>query len=469
MQNKSLQKYQTITKGLHETWTPHAGQVRVGQALFSRNCKEIFVQAARNWGKTELVSYCLWRYANLHPDSENYYFSPYMKQSREILWASYRLQQFGPKDWIKSINNTEMRVTFTNGAFIKLDGSDNVDAYRGVKPKGLIVFDEFKDFRPEFYEAFEPNRIAHNCPIIIIGTPPDRECQFLTVANEFKEADHKEFFHAASYENPHIDRRWLDEQKRTLIQRGETDVWEREYEAKYVPGGVSKIFPMLTKDVVVSHADIMHDIKRDMKKLHWYLGADPAAATTFAIIFAAINPYDKKIYILDEIYESEQSKMSVDQIGRRIIEKRNELWAYSDWTQLYDEAATWFKNEMLDRFQEYYQPTSKAHNKKDHGLSLIKDILLGGHMVISDRCVQLFKELDNYYKDKSGKIPKINDHGIDDLRYILGASYYELNPSFEYKEKEDEGYRSSRISDDFPGLDDVGDTAPEQWENDQWI
>jgi len=466
---QNLSHYTKIINGLHKNWSAHPGQVRVGKALFNDGAKDIFVEAGRNWGKTELVSYCLWRYANMYPGSENYYFSPFMKQSREILWASKRLQRFGPKEWITKINDQETRIRFTNESFIKLDGSDNVDAYRGVKPRGLIIFDEFKDFRPEFYEAFDPNRVAHNIPIIIIGTPPDRECQFLEIAKEFRESPNKSYFHAPTSENPYIDKSWLENKRQTYIDRGEEDVWQREYLANYVPGGISKIFPMLNRTHVMKHEDLMGEIKPDMKKLHYYLAADPAAATTFAIIFAAINPYTKKIYILDEIYESDQQKMSVDQIGRRFLEKREELWSRGEWMQVYDEAATWFKNEMFDRYEEFFQPTQKALNKKDNGLSLIKDILLGNHIVISDRCVNLYKELDNYYKDKTGKIPKLNDHGIDDLRYILGAAYYELNPSFEYKEKEDERFRSARISDDFPGLDDAGDEMPENWENDQWM
>ena len=159
----------TGIEALHRKWTPHPAQVELGRALLSGGFLDVFGQCGRNFGKTELVGYLTWRYAFTFPRSENYYFAPYMKQAREIMWASRRIQDFGPKDWIESINNTEMRITFKNGSFIKLDGSDNVDAYRGVKPKGLTIYDEFKDFRPEFHEAYDPNRAAFNSPLLIIG------------------------------------------------------------------------------------------------------------------------------------------------------------------------------------------------------------------------------------------------------------------------------------------------------------
>ena len=101
---------------LHKRWAPHPAQAQIGHALLVRGCTDIFAVCGRNFGKTELVAYLLWRYAFTYPGSENYYFSPFMKQSREILWETNRLQSFGPKSWLNgNPNNTEMRIRFRNG------------------------------------------------------------------------------------------------------------------------------------------------------------------------------------------------------------------------------------------------------------------------------------------------------------------------------------------------------------------
>ena len=456
-QSQAAREYISLINGLHSRWTPHDDQVRVLTPLFAHGAKDIFAQCGRNWGKTESICYALWRWAKSNPFSENYYFAPYMKQAREILWASQRMQQFGPVSWLDgNPNNTEMRIRFTNGSFIKLDGSDNVEAYRGVKPKGLSVFDEFKDFRPEFYEAYDPNRAAYNSPLVIIGTPPERDCQFIQLANEYRLAKGKYYFEAPSDRNPHISREWLAKKKAELYARGEGDVWEREYMARFVPGGASKIFPMLTRDVVVPRGTLMKTIERDMRKLNWFWINDPAAASVFAAIFVAVNPYTKMIYIVDEIYETNQLNMTVDQIGRRGIKMRDDISTRVEWRQIYDEAETWFSNEMLDRFQESFEPTFKHAMDKAHGLSLFKDALLQKRVMISDSCPKTYWELDNYFKDKNGKIPKENDHTIDCIRYFLAASHYELNTRIEVKETDNENFRAARISHDFPELDDFG-------------
>lgn len=455
--------YANVLSELHKRWTPHQGQIDLGRPLFTSR-RDVFGQCGRNFGKTDFVAYALWRWALLNPGSENYYFAPFMKQAREILWASRRIQNFGPSKWIKSVNNSEMRIIFTNDSFIKLDGSDNVDAYRGIKPKGLSVFDEFKDFRPEFYDAYDPNRATHQSPLVIIGTPPDRECQFLEVASEFKKNENKHFYHGPTSANPYIGEKWLKAKELEYIQKGEEDAWQREYLAEYVPGGISKVFSGLSRDHVVPHEQLVEQTLRDHRKLSWHTTADPAGSSVFAVLFSAIHPYKKEVYVFDELYIEDQSSMSVGQVGPLILEKKRELDQYSrfDWIQTYDEAESWFYNEMHSQFNEFFQPTRKAMNKKEHGISLIKDLLHDKKVLISDRCVKLFWEMDNYYRDKNGKLPKLRDHLIDCFRYTLDASHYSINEEVEYKWEEDENVRYKTIQDEISGVNKWGEPISDE-------
>ena len=453
-------------KALHEMWTPHAAQIEIGRALIGEHFKDVFAQCGRNLGKTELVAYLHWRWAWTYPNSENYYFSPYMKQSREILWASRRVQTFGPQDWITKVNEQEMRIHFSNGSFLKLDGSDNVDSYRGVKPKGLTVFDEFKDFRPEFFEAYDPNRAAYDSPLMIIGTPPEFEGQFTEIATSWANDRTKRFFKFPSHENPHISRKWLADKKAELYARGEGDKWEREYMAEFVRGGSKRIFPMLKNEMVKPHGELMRKIARDRRRLEWFLWADPAGASTFAVLLAAINPYTRDIYFLDEIYEQRQEEMTVDKIGSRCISMSRQLFD-GEWRFGYDEAEKWFANEMLERFSLSFEPTQKSKNDKTTGLSLLKDAMLQGKVFISERCHKFFWELDNYRKDDQGRIVKRDDHLIDCARYILGAAYYSLNESMPVVREQDPMFRGARIEDDFAGYTETGEKL-DDWENSLW-
>lgn len=430
-----------ILDDLYTGWQPHSGQKKVGKALYLDEKKQVFIQCGRKWGKTDFVIHALWRHALLNPGSACYYFCPQLKQGKEIVWSSGRIQRFGPKKYIKKIDNSELRVTFKNGSFIKVDGSDNHEAYRGITPD-FSVYDEFKDFHPKFHEGYAPNFAVKQAPLIIIGTPPQSEGQYTDLAKECMIREDSSWFQMSSYENPHISAEWLDREKQKLIARGEEDVWFREYMAEMVRGGKNSIFPMFNRDAVTYHEDIIREIARDRHKMEWYVAVDPGTTTAMAALFCAVNPYNKKFYVLDELYITDQRDTSVNVAFPNMIEKCDELFPRGDidedWIFTYDEAAAWFSTEVQGSFPEHdiaLFPTQKHLNKKEEGLSLIKDMLLSEIVVISDRCEFLSWEMLNYVRDDKGKIPKKNDHLIDCFRYALGAAQYDLNDVVEAKHK----------------------------------
>lgn len=444
--------YAETILGLHDTWEPHDGQWQLIEDIFLNGIMSAFLRCGRKWGKTEMALYCLWRTARQFPNSPCYYFAPQQNQARGIIWEDPRAKNFGPRDWLlpgsRGISESDMVLRFKNGSFIKIDGTDNYNKYRGVRYK-MSVYDEYKDSDPRMRKSMRPNAAVLNAVDIYMGSPPDvTGTDYQMLDKEHKTDREKRAYHQPTWKNPHISRKWLFDEKTRLYKRGEGDEWEREYGAKYVKGGAKAIFPMVDESMIKPHDQIIEEIRRDVKKLKWYWWADPAGATCFAVLFVAINPYNKKVYVLDEIYEKDQREMTTLRIGERTIAKRNELNGKTKaWRQGYDEAATWFNNEWVQQFptEEALEPSHKAKKSKVDGLSLIKEIMLQDLLVISDRCTNFYAELDGYVKDKNGKIPKEDDHLIDDLRYILGAEWYELNPKEEYREEADEDFRGEAL------------------------
>lgn len=465
----ALANYVLTIKELHKRWVPHAGQIKCGHALFGQGKKSIFVQCGRKWGKTEFALYVMWRWARLNPGSRIYYIAPYLKQAREIVWADPRIVNFGPRSWLlpgsKGVNNSEMRLNFTNGSFIKIDGSDNFDSHRGTRPS-LIIYEEFKDHRPEFRIVMRPNLAVCDAPEIFIGTPPEMETDFQKVAQEhIDDPKNKLYYEAPTYDNPLISRAWLEAERKRLYDRDEGDYWEREYMGRYVPGGQSKIFPMLSKKLHMakSHEEMLRAMADQRKSLDWYVLADPAASSVFAVLLAALNRYTKHWYYVGEIYETRLGHTSMSKIGPRIINLRDNTWSAmfganpkiimqgSDASHVYDEAEAWFAQEWLDAFpnQPAFMPTHKALNDKDVGVSLIKDSLLGGLVTMSPQVPMLFHEMDHYHRDKNGRIPKGKDHQIDNVRYGNGHSNYNCTPEAFIAPEDDENFRGATPEDDF--------------------
>ena len=279
----TLLNYAEVVTALHQEWIPHEGQILAGKALFNDDIRNIFIQCGRKWGKTEFAIYVLWRWAQLNPGRGCYYIAPQLKQAREIVWADPRIKTFGPRSWLldgsDGINNTEMRLKFKNGSFIKIDGSDNYDSHRGTRP-GILVYEEYKDHRPEFRKAMRPNLGVYNAPEIFIGTPPedvdlnDKDNEYVLTALEHMNKPNAIYKKAPTWENPHIPGWWLKEEKQRLVLRGEEHEWTREYCGEFCKGGASKIFPMIKRDMIRKHGDIMGELQKDLKKLEWYIIAE---------------------------------------------------------------------------------------------------------------------------------------------------------------------------------------------------
>lgn len=410
---------------LNSKWTPHAGQIPIGQALLVDGIKDVFACCGRNFGKTDLAIYLLWRWALLNPGSENYLFEPEQKQAKEILWASGRIQAFGEAEWLDGEpNNTEMRIRLSNGSFIKIDGSDNFEAYRGVKPKGLIIYDELKDINPKFLDAFEPNRAAHDIPALWIGTPPEYESHYIHYMEEAKANPAWRYFHAPTSSNPYVKPEWLAGKKAYYERIGDAETWLREYEAVFVKGGKSHIIPQFVK---LKPCKV--ELPTDLNHWHLYTIFDPGTASVFAVLFALVNPYTKRIKVWREIYETDQSEMTTRKIWARVYPIYRELIdaGVRTYEFIYDEAALWFANELREITSYWLSPTRKSKADKESGVGLIRDVLDKGLMEYDESCVKFAWEFENYVKDRHGRIPKKNDHLIDCFRYLLDAAGFTLD------------------------------------------
>lgn len=436
----SIRAYTERLRKLHELFKPHPGQVTAGRAYFEQNAKQILLQCGRNFGKSLFGTYCAIRHAILNYNAAIYIIGPKQKQQSEIIWHSGYLRNMIPKEYLgrgnESFNQAQLRVWFDTGSFIKIDGSDNEDDLRGYKPD-LLIIDEFKDWKREAFQAMEPNLKAKNASVIMVGTPPDAEC-FYTEMRRFvmaKQAggDKKYFYlELPTSTNPHIDSELLAQTHYDMVQRGEEAVWEREYMARYVPGGAASVFPRFAVSThVKAHDNIIKLIKRDLRKLQWFCVCDPGTTTVFAVLFGAINPYTGQVFLLDEIYEKDRALCSTTQIWERVgeivddLNPRPDLWVYA-----YDEAAAWFAVEVSDKYGAALLPTQKKLSNKDSQISLIRDLMrIPNKFVVSDRCSMFCHEVQNYITDSTGKLPRKNDHLIDCLRYLLSIANYELNPT----------------------------------------
>jgi hypothetical protein len=470
-------RFQTqVEYEIHRYWCPHKGQVPIAKALLRSWMRYVFLQCGRKFGKTDFAIYMMYMFAILFPNSQIYYIADTMKHAGELVWKNQRLQRFfmSPKrlrgesdeefnerqEWGKALhqkyvdrpNNSEMRLYFKNGSFIKVDGAENYANADGIEPD-FMVYDEFKSHDPRFNEAMEPNLRVKKAPLLIVGTPPEElGTYYEKIANSFKRLSYGAHYQRPSYLNSHLyeygekDPEFIEECEKYLA-RGDDDVLRRELYAEIVVSGQKALFPMLELPEydydnnvfkghsrhIRPHAELIAKIQMAPKDWEFYDTYDPGSAVCFAGLFGAINKYTKQVIIFDNIYETDTRETSVGILYPKAQRIMREVYDYEDyWFGTYDHAATWFMNEVLNRYKRGLHPCTKDLKNKENKLGLIKDMLIEDKLLISDRCMVgydrdkgLVWEMINYRRDDNGKIPKENDHAIDALRYKLNAMHYD--------------------------------------------
>ncbi len=426
----------------------HADQIKQLSPMYVDGKKNLFLSCGRKWGKTELICYILWKHALENPGSACYYVAPEGSHGRELVWENGRLQRFLGEDsakYIKGTKDQQMVLKFKNGSYIKVIGSENYLVANGLTP-AIAVYDEFKAFNHRWHVEFAPNRAAKAAPLIIIGTKPRAGNKNMDQYNEVLKyyRKHKKDYYVAdrtTFDNPinHLpeQKEVIEQEIEQLEARGDHDVVQLEYYSKYVPGGRAAVFPMFSRsEHVFSHKELMCEVNKNSKRGEWAWIADPANMSTFGNIFAMLNRHTGTLYILDEIYESNQKDTSVGVIVPRGLKMCKELNPYAsvedDWMKRADDQASWFMTECMTQLDIYFSPAEKWRGTKEDGLSLCKDQLLRHKVKISDRCVNFANEAEAYAKGPDGKIPKKNDHLMDCWRYLNIAFNYDFKDIVEH-------------------------------------
>lgn len=417
----------------------HKGQIQIAKDYFIRGISTIQSQWGRNGGKTESALFVSNTAAALNSNFWTMIITPELKQGKKIYWTSKRLQNYAPPEFISDVSSTDLRVEFKNGAVITVDGCENYDALRGVKPN-LVIYDEFQDHSKEFHlEVMQPNLLGKASGLIVYGTPPKKRSAYYVEFREqlvkrVKEQDPTcAYYEFPTSINPTVDPNKLLQIRKELIESGNEVIWYREYEGKLAFGGEDVVFPRWNPQVHVrTHLVTTSYLEHDRQKLRWFTICDPGTSTCFAVLFAAYNPYTQQIFILDEIYEKDRTRTDTRQIWQRIKKKEEELFPGAPprtWRRIYDEAAAWFQREVQANFKESLIPSAKLKggNDEETDISRIKMLMANsGSLTVSDRCYWLRWEVESFVTDAEGRYPDKNNHLIDCFKYLMQSCAWKL-------------------------------------------
>lgn len=411
---------------LHRNKQFHKFQLAVFNAIFRDGYKRIFIRKGRKGGGTECVMYPVARVIGTTPNASAYIIGPTQKGQSEIIWDNRRIHRFLPKEWGGAPNEKDKRIRLNNGSFVKIEGADDPDAARGWEGD-IFVWDEYKDHNPLSMEACFPNVMARDGIWIVLGTPPTKKTNhYYLKEQEIRNDPDWRFFHWTSWDNPFLPggHDLLKKEKEKYIRRGDWDIWEIEYEARYVFNANRKVVPNFNDKNKKARAQLLTELSRDKSHLKWVAAIDPGYATCFAVVFAAFNPYTNQLYILDEIYSTDRKENSVRDMWPLIRKKQRQLYE-GRWFTLYDSAALAFATEVYANSRDSGDrvsliPTKKGKSDEDNYFRVMNGVFAErGQAYVAEECINTIREIEDYETDEKDDYPDEHNHTLDGIRYIL--------------------------------------------------
>lgn len=205
-----------------------------------------------------------------------FYFLPTYTQANKVIWEGadkdgFRFLDHIPKEIIKNINQTEMRIELVNGSILQLVGADNIDRIVGTNPIG-VVYSEFSLMKQNVWEFIRPILAENGGWAVFIFTSRgmNHAWKLLQLAKQSVEW----FWQVLTVDDTKaISEEVLEQEKKEMPQ----DLYEQEYFCKFIEGA-GQFFRRIKENV-----HVIEDLKPD--PTHKYrMGLDLAKYQDYTVI-----------------------------------------------------------------------------------------------------------------------------------------------------------------------------------------
>ena len=290
--------------------------------------KRIILVGHRRMGKDKMV------FANVPKKMMErvgtyFYFLPTYNQARKVIWngadkEGFRFLDHFPKEIVKNVNETEMRITLTNGSILQLIGADNIDRVVGTNPIG-VVFSEYALMKPEVWNLISPILAENGGWAVFVYTPrgQNHAYELLKMAEKNPRWYVEVLPVSKTHAVPEVD---LLEQKMTMAD----GLYKQEYECDFTENA-SAVFKNVRKHVYplseYTHNDFgMYQIGVDLAKSNDYTVITPFDLTTFKVgpqdSFNQIDYSLQKAKIEAVFYRHNKGRIIMDStgVGRPVVD-----------------------------------------------------------------------------------------------------------------------------------------------------
>jgi len=330
-----------------------------------------------------------------------------------------------PPEAIVNYNKTDNKLELINGSTIGFRSAEDPNKLRGVGLDWLWL-DEACFMTPEVWQVVYPSLADKKGIAWITTTPKGYDWVYQNFVRPAKNGNEDyEYWAFQTIENPVIDKEIIEKAKEEMTDQ----MFRQEFLATFESFS-GLVYPDFDEKV--------HTFKDGEHKGkpgdNWYIGIDVGWTNPTAVLLIAEDE-DRNLWVVDELYEPGLTVPEASEKIRELVHRNNMVL---DDIQMFlidpasrgthQSAKQYTDTSVLDQFQENLIPVIPGNNDVLAGISRVTELLRTGKLHISQKCVNLIKELMKYsWMEKSiGEETNLNekpkkafDHAVDALRYVV--------------------------------------------------
>jgi hypothetical protein len=384
---------------------------RAQGTVFTNRDRFRVLVAGRRFGKSYLSCIELLRGAIERPGEVFFYCAPTYRMAKDIAWKT--LKQLVPTPWVRSKNETDLKLELLNGSLIELKGTENAMALRGRSLAG-VVLDEAAFMDPGvWFEVIRPALADKQGWALFISTPDGTASWFYDLwcyAEEDPTGQWKRWSYT-TIEGGNVPPEEIEAARAQLDPR----TFRQEFEAS---------FENLSGLVAVNFSDenISKDIT-DIPQLPLLLGIDFNVSPMSVV--AAIR-VDEELHVFDEITLNNATTWEAcEEIVRRYTLDRKIIACPDPTGAARKTAGVGATDHHILRRSGFRVDTPRAPWKVRDKINCVNTGLLDAagtrRIKIHPRCRELIKSLRTLTYEEHTGLPNKKlgvDHMFDALGYL---------------------------------------------------
>jgi phage FluMu gp28-like protein len=397
-------------------FTPTLKQKEIIEACLSQGVKYIIGCFGRQVGKSFTAMNLLLKWGLEDNGSVSMWVSPVYSQAKKVF--TELTNTIAGTGLTKSVNKSELTITFINGSVIYFRSGEREDTLRGYTLDYLIMDEAAYQREGVWKTVLRPTVLVRGKKVLFISTPKGKNW-FHNIAMRGYSEEYPQYktFHATSFDTPYITEEELIEAKLSLPET----IYKQEILAEFIDDG-GEVFGSLKNLCVLNQYPQQDPNKK------YYAGLDFGRQNDYTVL-TILNSEGEMV----DFYRERQK--SWDIIISEVVVKLKK------WRPVCFAEVNSIGDVLYEQIKKQYPSVQPFITNSDSKQNMIEDLIMGMNeskikLPSPDLNTDLYKELSVFtyeYSPKTRKIKYGSPNGFhDDCVISLALSYHSYKKKASY-------------------------------------